>query len=626
MLPDWKEPEKLADNVVVDAESNDETRFEAAITSGVPQDAEVPGLQPGTILAERFEILSLLGSGGMSKVFKAKDLLSDKTVVLKVIAPERLKDEKNIQRFRQEAKALSTLSHPNVVAVRDFGQDQSGTPYLVMDYVEVTPLSEVLRQQGALTANRAIEIAIQACKGLDHAHTRGLVHRDIKPSNILLVIDKQEKEHVQIVDFGIARALEQSRCAHVPLTETGEMIGTPWYMSPEQCFGQIVDARSDVYQVGCLLYELLTGKPPFDGATSFEVMYKHVTGFAGLEAVEPSIQAVLMKALDKNPDKRYQTIDEMGADLEGVSAGLTFEGAGLASPTMLTQQKNLSLTILALLMWGGAYSSVKHFLPEPTSIFICNLLIVSIFFVSMLFLFNLMMQFQNKKRLNREYPHITTAQFNNFASLTAVLVMILSLCVMVSVLLFAYIHPNQPLVHLGFGINNGFALLQKVSYRFLGSLILIIPMIVVIAWKAQRKQMIQSSTQRATIGKSPIQQQKNKLIKAAMWTALLLPILLILLASDLAHRAKNETIHGMKVQLVAEKRNDAVAWAGMAQELEQKGEFVYAERAYRKAIQLKPDYKPAWLGLGKILEKQGKSTDAAAAFMRADELKSDLEK
>src|SRR5262249_23677496 len=144
-------------------------------------------------------------------------------------------------------------------------------------YFDGCHLHELLKDEGAFEKERAIGIINQVCDALSHAHRRGVIHRDIKPSNVILEISDQ-KEKVRVIDFGIARVFEQALASgHAPLTETGEMIRTPWYMSPEQCFGQEVDARSDVYQLGCLLYELLTGKPPYEGATSFEVMYKHVT-------------------------------------------------------------------------------------------------------------------------------------------------------------------------------------------------------------------------------------------------------------------------------------------------------------------------------------------------------------
>jgi len=275
----------------------------------------------GKVIDGRFEVISLLGIGGMSKVFKAHDLESGNFVALKLITPERLKDEKNVDRFRQEAETIKLLEHENICSVTKFGQDADKQPYLIMEYVDGLTLADVLRIEGALDTSRAIEIVKQVCAGLSHAHARGVVHRDIKPSNIILSKDKDGKEQVRILDFGIARVFDQVATAHAPLTETGEFLGTPWYMSPEQCFGQITDARSDAYQVGCLLYESLTGKRPYEGSNAFEVMFKHVTGLPGLEGIEEELQAIIAKTLEKNPENRYHSISELSKELHLFAVG-----------------------------------------------------------------------------------------------------------------------------------------------------------------------------------------------------------------------------------------------------------------------------------------------------------------
>lgn len=295
--------------------------------------AQAPGADPGSpssertsdeggkqeyvsrIVAERYEIVSLIGSGGMGKVFKAIDLARKSTVAIKLIPPERLKDPKALERFKHEAAVLSSLSHPSIVSLHEFKQEEDGSLYLVMDYVEGPTIADLLKNRGAMAPQKAIAVMRQVCEGLRQAHERGVAHRDLKPSNLILTeIDGQER--VKILDFGLARAFDQSESSHIPLTETGEMLGTPWYMSPEQCFGQPTDARTDVYQLGCLFYELLTARKPFDGKTAFDVMFKHVTGTPGLEALSGDISAIVEKALKKNPAERYQSMEEMVSDLK----------------------------------------------------------------------------------------------------------------------------------------------------------------------------------------------------------------------------------------------------------------------------------------------------------------------
>jgi tetratricopeptide (TPR) repeat protein/uncharacterized RDD family membrane protein YckC len=270
----------------------------------------------GSLIDGRYELISLIGTGGMGKVYKALDQMSQAVIAIKIITPERVKDPKALERFKQEARIASGLSHPNIAPVREFGQDKAGSAYLVMDYIEGITVSELLRRDGALSAEKAIKLTVQVCDGLKQAHDRGIVHRDLKPSNIILVNAEEGEDRVKILDFGIARALEQVASGHIPLTETGELLGTPWYMSPEQCFGQLTDRRTDVYQLGCFLYELLTGKKPFEGTNAFDIMFKHVTGTPGLEELSSDIRAIVEKTLNKNPDERYQSMDELINDLQ----------------------------------------------------------------------------------------------------------------------------------------------------------------------------------------------------------------------------------------------------------------------------------------------------------------------
>lgn len=273
----------------------------------------------GKVFAEHYEIISVLGTGGMSVVYKARHKLMDRIVAIKLLHGQS--DQMAVERFKQEAKAASSLSHPNIISVYDFGM--SGTQaYLVMDCVEGTNLNDVLEREKHISVERAVPIFHQTCEGLEHAHKNGIIHRDLKPSNLCLVTGPDAVERVKIVDFGIAKLLSQHGKQQIQLTQTGEIFGSPMYMSPEQCLAQPLDARSDIYSLGCLMYESLTGIPPLLGETSYDTMTMHVnTVPAEFAKVAPhlrinsSIEAIVFRCLEKKPEDRYQTVTEILADL-----------------------------------------------------------------------------------------------------------------------------------------------------------------------------------------------------------------------------------------------------------------------------------------------------------------------
>jgi len=449
MPPDWKEPEKLAENFIVDSESQDATDCE----STMPNDFQIPGLQSGTVFAGHYEILCVLGQGGMSTVYKARHVLVDSVRAIKVIRSAQEDNSKVLRRFQQEGKAALTLEHPNIGRVYEFGIDATlQKPYLVMDYVEGKTLSATLLEEGALTAERACRLIAQVCDGLHEAHSKGVVHRDIKPGNIILTTDSTGAEMAKIVDFGIAKVIGRDDTQN--LTQTGEVFGTPLYMSPEQCLGQKVDARSDLYSLGCVLYECLSGKPPFEGSSSLETIMMHVNGALPAfddKVISVQLKSVVLKSLSKKPQERFQSASDL-------TEALTQDGSSLRAH----------------------FLSTMHLL----------------------------------KRARRDDT-----------SMGALVLIVLIFLSLVSAIIF----------------------LSVKTFRF-----------------------------------------------------------------------ENQS---MKVQLIAEKRNDPVAWVGIAYELEQKGDLVDAERALRKAIQIRPDYKPAWLGLAKVLQKQNKRQDAQVALQHAAGLK-----
>ncbi len=280
----------------------------------------------GTNLGGRYEIEEKLGSGAMGEVYKAKHKLMKRQVAIKVLHPQTISGANALKRFQKEAEMASALNHPNILAVHDFGVADDGSPYLVMNYLEGKSLNDLIEHGGHLDVHRSLHIFRQLCQGLGHAHEKGVIHRDLKPSNIMLVTLDQDPDFVQILDFGIAKQLTPETSAD-SLTRTGEVFGSPHYMSPEQCRAQPVDARSDIYALGCVMYRVLTGTPPLMGGDLVECLYKHVNQMpATFSEVCPEynlpedLEAVIFKAVAKKPDERYQTMADLKLGLESVEA------------------------------------------------------------------------------------------------------------------------------------------------------------------------------------------------------------------------------------------------------------------------------------------------------------------
>src|SRR5918998_4668070 len=287
------------------------------------------------VLLDRYEVGRLLGAGGMAEVFEGRDRLLVRRVAIKVPLAQHAHDPDFAHRFRREAQAAASLSHPNVVAVYDTGTE-NGTHFIVMEYVEGRTLKDVIRAEGPLYPERAAEITADVCSALIAAHARGLIHRDIKPGNVMLTPEGK----VKVMDFGIARATTSET-----ITQTAAVVGTAQYISPEQAQGQTVDYRSDLYSLGCCLYEMLTGTVPFTGATPVAIAYRHVREDPAPPRllnpdIPPALEAVCLRAMAKRPEDRYQTAAELRADLERVRAGQRVAAgpaaAGVATAAMAT--------------------------------------------------------------------------------------------------------------------------------------------------------------------------------------------------------------------------------------------------------------------------------------------------
>jgi len=290
------------------------------------------------LIGGRYEIGDLLGYGGMAEVHKGKDVRLGRDVAVKVLRADLARDPSFQNRFRREAQAAAGLNHPSIVAVYDTGEDdgpEGHTPYIVMEYVEGHTLRDVLKGQGHLPSQQAMEITAEVCSALDFSHRSGIVHRDIKPGNVMIT----DAGAIKVMDFGIARALADNAAT---VTATAAVIGTAQYLSPEQARGESVDARSDVYSTGCLLYELLTGHPPFTGDSPVAIAYQHVRENPQVpssvnHAVPPALDSIVMKALAKNPLNRYQTAAEMRADLQRALSGQAVEAEAVMTDAQRTQ-------------------------------------------------------------------------------------------------------------------------------------------------------------------------------------------------------------------------------------------------------------------------------------------------
>ncbi|MEO6987805.1 MAG: Stk1 family PASTA domain-containing Ser/Thr kinase [Aquihabitans sp.] len=271
------------------------------------------------VLNGRYELKRRVGRGGMAEVYLARDLLLERPVAIKILFPEFATDPSFVARFRREAQSAAKLTHPNIVGVYDWGKER-GTYYIVMEFVDGQTVSELLRADGSIPTQKAARIAADVAGALGYAHQKGVVHRDVKPGNVLIAKDGE----VKVADFGIARALTAT--SEENLTQTGSVMGTATYFSPEQAQGKPVDPRSDLYSLGVVLYEMASGKPPFQADSPVAIAYKHVQEpLPPLRERAPSTpsdyEAVTVKALAKDPDDRYQTGAEMRADLVRVRDG-----------------------------------------------------------------------------------------------------------------------------------------------------------------------------------------------------------------------------------------------------------------------------------------------------------------
>lgn len=327
----------------------------------------------GTVIADHYQLLEFLGEGGMSLVYKAKHLLLNRVVAIKLLKQSSRLNDLKFKRFAQEARAISALSHPNIINVLDFGLSDDGSPYMVIDYLEGKSFTELIGAAKQPDIARLLHILVQSCDALEHAHAKGILHRDFKPSNVMLVDVNGDPDFVKILDFGIAKFLPTSDQDAQRLTQTGEVFGSPLYMSPEQCLGKEIDARSDIYGVGCVMYEALSGQAPLVGDTILDTMNMQIDDIPKpFNAVCPdkhiprALERIVLRSLEKDPNMRQQSMADLKDELSALSTELD---GGLSStpgykplsrplrkraaPLASWQSRTLACLVLLLAIAGG---------------------------------------------------------------------------------------------------------------------------------------------------------------------------------------------------------------------------------------------------------------------------------
>jgi len=277
-------------------------------------------IEPGDIIAKKYQIVRNLGSGGMAVVYLVRDP-ADKLFAMKILNSTFVEESEASERFEREARVIRKMRHPRIISVFDFGRTFDGRSFYVMEFVEGESLLSLLEREVRLSAADTCKVGLQICDAMAHAHNLGIIHRDLKPSNIILLSGDKENPEVKIVDFGIAKLNQSWDQIESRLTQEGQILGSPAYMSPEQCLGDEIDHRSDIYSIGCVMYQLLCGAPPFWAEHSLALLYKQVneeppsTIPLPQEAISTKLEKIILKTLQKDPNSRYQSMLAMESDL-----------------------------------------------------------------------------------------------------------------------------------------------------------------------------------------------------------------------------------------------------------------------------------------------------------------------
>ena len=323
----------------------------AESSGALPVIPEIPDPYVGTVLCERYRIQHKIGAGGMGAVYLAEHIVIERKVAIKILSQDFATKADLVQRFIQEARAAARIGHENIVEVYDFGETASGSVFFAMEYLEGHDLATLIQQKGALQASQAKPIVSQICKALASAHSKGIVHRDLKPENIYLINKDGRSDFVKILDFGIAK-INNVDDNGGRLTRAGMIFGTPEYMSPEQARGEVPDHRVDIYALGCIIYEMLTGKVPFQAESFMGTLTKHMFEVPDPPSrrarfpVPPELEAICLKAMEKDRNQRIQTMQEFGQAIDGeirvapplmppaATSGIVPGPAGISDPSL----------------------------------------------------------------------------------------------------------------------------------------------------------------------------------------------------------------------------------------------------------------------------------------------------
>ena len=317
----------------------------------------------------QYTIISKIGSGGMGTVYKAKHVKIEKFLAVKILSSELVSSKSTRRRFEQEVQASCNLTHPHLVSVYDFGISDRGAPYMVMDFIDGITLAQEIKDLGFIEKERALNIAIQLCEGISHAHSRSILHRDIKPSNIMLTETGENKDFIKVVDFGLAKLMPSSGTEGKTMTSTTDVMGSPFYMSPEQCLGEQLDQRSDIYAIGCVLHEMFTGKPPFSSGNTIKIIFQHLNAdrTALLKRMhkfklQAGMEKIILRCLQKNAKDRYQSTNDLLKDLNLVKSG---RAPGLAA----NSKSRMKLAVgAAAIVLSGALGAVFMMRQQPAPV------------------------------------------------------------------------------------------------------------------------------------------------------------------------------------------------------------------------------------------------------------------
>jgi serine/threonine protein kinase len=324
-------------------------------TDGAQLLKQVPDPMIGMQLPRHYKIIEKLGRGAMSVVYRGVYEPLNQPVAVKLLKSHLVSDVQTFKRFQQEAKTAGALEHPHIASVFDFGVTDQGVPYLIMELVLGNSLYGLLREPQPLSLARALRIFVQTADALAYTHERGVIHRDVKPSNMLVTEDDKGLEHAKLVDFGIAKMQEYEGNPSLNLTQTGEVFGTPLYVSPEQAMGRPLDPRADIYSLGCVMYETVAGRPPFQAKTAFDVLRLQVQGTASplngtrpANEMPPSLVATIERAMSKDPDARQQSMAELVHDLQRceVELAIAREAASKGKTPIASLTPTMAFTVM----------------------------------------------------------------------------------------------------------------------------------------------------------------------------------------------------------------------------------------------------------------------------------------